>query len=148
MTGWSMLWPPDTSQYQHIGFSNDIPPNGGAWSLEIDSLYDSNIKLATYVDLPHVNHRYKLSFWAKTKGLDDQVSLMVTGRGWHVSYGKVTPITDSIWKEYTITSEYMDSLYQQVPDSIRVFQIILDKSNDRMRSGKANFDLFKLEQTD
>jgi hypothetical protein len=148
MQGWNMIWPPDSSQLRHIRYSTDIPPNGGAWSIVVDSLYKSRIRLATYVDLPQVNHKYKLSFWAMAQNLSTDVSLMVTGKGWLVSSGKFVAVTDSVWKKYTITSEYLDSAYQEVPDSIRVFQIMLSIDYNPINYGKANFDLIKLEQTD
>ena len=146
--GWYFLWPPDSSEDYRINFSNDVPQNGGTWSLKFDSLNKYSLSFVTNTDLPTLDHKYELSFWAKSQYQSTNVSLMVTGRGWNISWGRIVYVEDSTWREYKINDNTFDSLYQQIPDSIRIFQVVIRTGYDHKNYGKVMFDHFILKRTD
>jgi hypothetical protein len=147
MEGWDILPATDTSERHPIRFSNDVPPNGGKWSIEFDSLSSSRLFLGTSVNIPQINNKYKLSFWAKTQGIGAEVDLMVTRRG-IVDIWKGIVVTSSGWSEYSIIKEKMEPLSQQIPDTMGIFNIYFMIEYSPYIYGKTNIDLVRLEQTD
>ncbi len=108
--GWTLH-----SNFLDVGFSNDVPPFGGNWSVV---LYGGDrivpMYLETKIAAPLGCNRYRLSIWAKFK--DPQGY----GKGYvnfnkNRSNGKYFTIQDSIWNYYelidTLTTTNGDSLY-------------------------------------
>ena len=53
-------WTADTNDTTLVGFSSDVPPGGGAYSV-----YLKTTEIMTAVTLPAGTHHYRLSAWAK-----------------------------------------------------------------------------------
>ena len=145
LEGWTGQFNPDTSLKRYYIFSNDVPPGGGQWSFSFNNPAEE-LWLWTDIPIPGPMHNYQLTLWGKSTLPFTNAILYVSASGYRLFTGKNVEITDSTWKEYTITLGVSDSsLYASYPDSIRTLRVQFESSNSP-RGGKAFFDLVQLER--
>jgi len=113
-------------------FSDDVPPEGGKWSIVLSVGDRIGANLQTKVAAPVGGNRYKLSVWAKSKG-DPGLAELIFNKAIRKRIG----IQDSVWRYYEIT----DSLVTVQGDSLTV---LLD-AGTTYGFAQSYFDLCRLE---
>jgi hypothetical protein len=129
LQGWQVI---DTSV---VRFSTDTPPDGGAWSIYIETVW-GQARIQTAVALPEGTHHYKLSTWAKRQGVGGKISLI-----FNKAIRKSLTITDATWTVYT----FNDTLTTVRGDSVVVE---LAGGSSQLFSGETYFDICKFERLD
>ena len=128
--GWQVI---DTSV---VRFSKDIPPDGGAWSIYIETVWGPPARVQTVVALPEGTHPYKLSTWAKRRGVGGTISLI-----FNKAIRNSLTISDTTWTVYT----FNDTLTTVVGDSVVVE---LAGGFSQRLFGSTYFDICKFERLD
>lgn len=113
-------------------FSDDVPPAGGTSSIVLSAGDGIREELETKFVVPVGGNRYKLSFWAKSKGDFGFAQIF-----FNKSIRETIRIQDSVWRYYEVT----DSLVIGQGDS---FGVLLD-AGATYRFSQSYFDLFRLE---
>ena len=113
-------WIGDTSV---INFSNDVPPEGGKWSIFIygnNSLTLRPIRpdqIIQKVKLLKGTYIYTFSFWAKADSINGSFAILGTIKNDTSRLDKNLEITKPTWTNYTI----VDTLSYANYDSVEVF---------------------------
>jgi hypothetical protein len=129
-----------------VGFSTDVPPNGGKYSIFLKSSTISDSRAVTKIALPSGVNIYHLSVWAKSimsKGatglFPPRASLgVIPAKGYLLIFGYAT-ISDSVWREYS----FYDTLTTQPGDSA---EILLTPEYADVNANRTYFDLCRLEE--
>jgi len=129
---WSIPPPPLS------GFSTDVPPNGGKYSIFIEAGNPGQNALASLA-LPQGMHVFRLSIWAKTTAVTGYADLLFVPAYSSNDLRKRIEIPDTTWHQYSLD----DTLTAQSGDSIRV---VLSAGIGEVIFSLAYFDLCKLEQ--
>ena len=126
--GW---WVSDTSV---VRFSNDVPQNGGNWSILIETIWGPPARVQTTVALEQGTFAYRLSTWAKKVVIGGKVSLIFKD-----TIRKSLEISNTGWTEYNIT----DTLTAVAGDSI---VIELAGGFSQLLTGMTYFDNCQFER--
>lgn len=130
LQGWE---PADTSVAR---LSPDVPPNGGTWSIYIETSWLPAARVQTVIAMPQGNYSYRLSTWARRQQIGGTVSLLLNG-----TIRKSLPIVDTAWTAYTIS----DTLSTVVGDTVIVW---LAGGADELLGGRTYFDICRFERLD
>ena len=138
LSGWNVT---DISM---INFSNDVPPDGGKWSLLMygrNSLIQGRVRLnlvSQKVRLLKGTYIYTFSFWAKTDSANGSVAVLSAIINDTSRFYKNLEITNSNWTNYNI----VDTLSSANYDSVEV--VFLNGLSFQGVQGKTFFDLCSL----
>jgi hypothetical protein len=136
LSGWI---PDDTTS--HIRFSPDVPSGGNSWSLTIDAGWVPEIYFVSKkVPLFRGTNRYRLSFWAKSKGIPI-FAYYVFGKADQPHVETLVYPADTAWSIYSV----IDTISAGPCDSILVG---FSGSTGELVLGPTWFDLVKLEKID
>jgi hypothetical protein len=134
LVGWL---PDDTTAY--IKFSPDVPLEGGDWSLTIGAGWVPDIYFVSKkVPLFPGTNSYRLSFWAKSKGMP---ILYKFEKADQPSVVRLVYPADTAWSVYSV----IDTISADPCDSILVG---LSGGSGEVVLGPTWFDLVKLEKLD
>jgi len=134
--GWTI---PSGSKY-----SNDVPPGGGSYSLELESNQPPEVYAEIMVPVLTQFNNYKLSFWSKSSGVSSGIYgkaiLSLLRNGSEVkSIGKTLDNPGNIvWSSSTLA----DTFSVAAGDS---FSVKLSGGASQLFPGKTQFDLCILE---
>ena len=138
LSGWNVS---DTSM---INFSNDVPPDGGKWSLVMygrNTLIQGRVRLnlvSQKVNLLKGTYIYTFSFWAKTDSSNGSVAVLSAIINDTSRFYKNLEITNSNWTNYNI----VDTLSSANYDSVEA--VFLNGLSFQGVQGKTFFDLCSL----
>lgn len=118
-----------------VRFSTDVPPDGGAWSICIETVW-GHARVQTIIALPEGTHPYKLSIWAKRQGVGGTISLIFNN-----AIRNSLTVSDTTWTVYT----FNDTLTTVGGDRVVVE---LAGGFSQLLSGKTYFDICKFERLD
>ncbi len=129
-----------------VGFSTDVPPNGGSYSIFLKSSNISYSSAVAAIAVPSGVHIYHLSVWAKsitskgaTGGFPPHAYLGVIPTKGNFFLRGFATISDSVWREYS----FYDTLTTQPGDSA---EILLTPEEENGNSNRTYFDLCRLEE--
>lgn len=130
-----------------IAYSNDVPPNGGSYSIAIrpGPIHTGNdsIEGSVYTTVAAVagTHQYQLTVWAKASNWtgDAYIDILKFNPPALPIYSETPSITDSVWRQYTMTT---NSVTTNSGDSITVG---LEVGSTNGAGGKVYFDLCTFE---
>jgi hypothetical protein len=125
-----------TTDTSAIGFSSDTPPNGGTWSIYIETTMQPGAEVQTAIAMPQGTYRYRLSTWAKRNNFGGGVFLI-----FNKAIRKFLPIEDTTWTLCTIN----DTLTTVVGDTVIV---ALTGGGSELIAGRTYFDICKFERLD
>ena len=120
------------------GYSTDVPPNGGTYSIFLEASNpggSASIKIA----LPQGAHIFRFSVWAKVTRLTGRAEIDFVHAIDQTIYFKQIDIPDTTWREYSI----YDTLSVSSGDSLKVF---LSPGFSELIASRTNFDICKVEQ--
>lgn len=121
--------------------STDVPPNGGEYSLIIESSQPPEVYAEVKVPVLSNYNRYTLSFWSKSNGVTNNINgkavLTLLRNSAEVKSVSLT-LDNIIWEDHSIT----DTFSIVADDS---FIVRLSGGMSQLFSGKTNFDLCRLE---
>ena len=138
LSGW---FPDDTTTY--IRFSQDVPPDGGNWSLAIRAGWAPEVvSVSRKVSLLLGANRYQFSFWAKSEGVPVCGFYAFKKADQFYSYMSCLSPADTTWSVYTIP---FGSCCADSTDSVTVG---LSGGSTELEAGVIYFDLVKLEKLD
>ncbi|MCL5021248.1 MAG: hypothetical protein M1339_06255 [Bacteroidetes bacterium] len=146
--GWKVLSPLEFPADSFIRFANDTPPGGGRYSCESEFDGRKRVRICNFIDMPDTGRKYTLTVWAKAVGFTADISLEMSTRDLFLMTGRTAAVGDSTWREYTITSSFTRSDYEQYPDSSRVIGVVLSFGPLFIHpgiEGRVLFDLVRLE---
>ncbi len=138
LTGWN-------AYTSFINFSNDVPPEGGKWSI---FMYGYNPLSAQPILLDPINQKittlkgsyvYSFSFWSKADSTTDAYGKVFAFRNDSLISIKSVAVTDSNWAQYFI----IDSLSSTDADSLKII-FFGGASYPFKPAGKTYFDLCSL----
>jgi hypothetical protein len=134
--GWSLPLSSDSS--------TEVPPDGGKYSLLIESSQPPEVYAEVKVPVLANYNRYTLSFWSKSSGVTNNINgkavLTLLRNGNEVK--SVSLILDNIiWESHSLT----DTFAVAPGDS---FLVRLSGGMSQLFSGETNFDRCKLEAAD
>ena len=133
LSGWAVS---DTSR---VHFSNDVPPDGGSWSISISPGWAPIFYSVTTTVAPPVGtHRYKLSFWTKSPQEWGSARLFLK-RPDTLMVSCSLSFSDSSWATHSL----LDTLSITSGDSLVV---MLTGSWPEIGMGRTHFDLVRLEK--
>lgn len=98
-----------------INFFQDVPPEGGSYSIGINSEWGPSDYAAYTIPAQKNKKIYNFSCWAKTKTLPAEISISLVRDS--ILSTKSIVVADTVWTKYTI----VDSLNISEGDSIRIF---------------------------
>jgi hypothetical protein len=131
--GWTI---PSGSKY-----SNDVPPGGGSYSLELESNQPPEVYAEIMVPVLTQFNNYKLSFWSKssgvTSGIYGKVILSLLRNGSEVKSISMT-LDNIVWSSNILADTFSVAL----GDS---FAVKLSGGVSQILPGKTQFDLCILE---
>jgi len=139
-SGWSL------SDSSLIAFSTDVPPNGGKYSIVLESSNVSDPRATAKIALPSGNHIYRLSIWAKSITPDGATGLFPPRANFAVIESKIlgpvgfANVSDSVWTEYSVT----DTLTTQAGDSAEI--ILMPAQYGNLKENQTYFDLCEFEE--
>lgn len=139
LTGWDGRWMPDSSLFEFFSFSDQVPQDGGSWSLSIRPEFEE-LWVTTTIPAP-LPSAYRLTLWARTRCIFTTAGLYVGGS--QLLKGRSVEIKDSVWTKYTIDLDSTRVIW--VPDSGRQAMIKLDAGISISSGTTAEFDLVRLE---
>jgi hypothetical protein len=123
-------WRP--SSPSSVVFSTIVPPEGGIWSVSLDSHLTSEISLLAIVPTTPGTDIFRLSLWTRKTGLGGTASI-VTKRSDSLFVSQTAGITTPDWSEMTI----LDTISLAPGDSVGV---LLSGGRSLSTSGTSFFD--------
>ena len=131
LVGWS---PSDTTDF--IKFSNDVPQNGGNWSVRIETVWGPPPRIRATLQPSEGTHRYQLSTWSKKQGIGGTIYVFLNS-----TLRKSVVVSDTVWNVYTI----IDTISASSADSI---SIQLAGGFSQILAGKTYYDLCTFQKLD
>ena len=127
----------ETTDTSVVRFSPDIPSNGGAWSIYIETTSLPAARVRTAIAMPQGTYLYRLSTWAKRNNNFGGGMFLI----FNSAIRKDLPIEDTTWTLYTIN----DTLTTVVGDTVIV---ALTGGGSELITGRTYFDICKFERLD
>jgi hypothetical protein len=121
-----------------IDFSQDVPPDGGGWSVSINSYPNTDVFLLTKVPATTGSHVYRLSVWSKRIGIGGSAGIIIR-RDDSLFVSSSMSIGGTEWSEVAL----IDTILASTGDSVGV---ILSGGISLTGSGTTYFDRCALER--
>jgi len=145
LSGWQEGYPYYGYRMPKYSFSNDVPSNGGKWSIKVsppDTTF-SVLLFTAYPEQPSQSKQFRLTFWCKDQFQSNFYDVSLGA--WSGSHGYSIPVKKNyseIWVQDTIN-------YYSDTNTIDYFQIFISMFKPNSESDTSKyilFDNFKLEE--
>ena len=123
-----------------VHFMEEAPPSGGCWSVAIDPGWVTIYSISTTIAAPVGNHRYELSFGAKSWNTGGMARVILK-RPDTLMVRKYLGFSDTTWSTYSL----FDTLSTNKGDSL-VIELWGGREHISLAGSKTCYDLVRLQK--
>ncbi len=130
-------WVPSTEDTSAIHFFREVPPQGGKYSLGLETAWTAANSATAKVPAMVGSHRYRLALWARSNGVSGFASLYLKTSD-TLAFRKTVELPETAWTSYSL----IDTIVAKQGDSLFVS---LSGGMSQLLAGRTLFDLCTLE---